>query len=144
MLDLEGLADAFTAHLESTPSRAAIPRFPGHEKPLPAPWIAARPTPAGSRPPAADFPVLGNGLIPATTGPAFEEQVAWARAALQCSEIKRILGSADAPMSPGRFVSNFLHSFSNTRVRIPADPETAYHKFCGSGTPPEVRDLASG
>ena len=141
---LEGLADSFTAHLETTPSRSNIPRFPGHEKPLPAPWIAARLTPAGSRPPSTDFPVLGNPLIPATTGIEFQQQVAWARAALQCSPLQRILAAADAPMTPMRFVSNFVHSFSATRIRIPPDPETAYHKFCGPGTPPQVRALQTG
>ncbi len=143
ILDLEGLADTFTAHLESTPSMSAIPRFPGHEKPLPAPWIAARLTPPGSRPAAVDFPVLGNGLIPATTGVQFQVQVAWARAALKCGGIQRILDAADAPMSPKRFASNLLHSFSNTRTRIPADPETAYRKFCGTDIPPEVQSLLS-
>ena len=145
MLDLLGLADSFTAHLETTPSEAPIPRFAGHEKPLPAPWIAARVTRPGSRPSARDFPNFGNNpLIPPTRGTKFEEQVAWARAALKCGGIAQVLAAADTPMTPGRFFSNFVHSFSNTRTRIPPDPEAAYHKFCGSGTPPEVRALQSG
>jgi hypothetical protein len=34
-------------------------------------------------------------------------------------------------------------SFSNTRVRIPADPEDAYHRYCGTGTPREVSEVTS-
>jgi len=142
VLDLMGLADSFTAHLETTPSLGEVPRFPGHEKPLPPPWLAARLTREGSRPDPADFPdFFGAGLIPATTGREFQEQVAWARAALRCDAIERILVAADAPLTAKRFAANFVRSFTNTRTRIPADPETAYHEFCGSGTPREVRAL---
>ena len=145
VLDLLGLGDSFTAHLETTPSEGKVPRFAGHEKPLPAPWIAARVTRPRSRPSARDFPTFGdNPLIPPATGTKFEEQVAWARAALKCGAIAQVLAAADAPMTPGRFFSNFVHSFGNSRTRIPPDPEAAYHKFCGSGTPPEVRALQSG
>jgi hypothetical protein len=88
--------------------------------------------------------VLGNGLIPATTGLQFQEQVAWARAALRCSGIQHILVAADSPMTPKRFVSNFIRSFTISRTRIPPDPEIAYDKFCGPGVPPQVRAPQSG
>ena len=141
VMDQLGLADSFTAHLGREPSLdPALPRFAGHEKPLPSPWLAARVTPAGSEPDPANFPPFyDNPLIPATTGAEFQEQVAWARAALGCHEIAQIVEAATAPLTAGRFIDNFLGSFENTRVRIPADPEEAYHRFCGSGTPPEVR-----
>jgi hypothetical protein len=35
-------------------------------------------------------------------------------------------------MSPSRFFRNILNSFTNTRLRIPPDPETAYRKLCGN------------
>ncbi len=142
VLDQLGLADWFTAHL--APSPAEDHAFAGHQKPLPPPWLAARVTAPGSQPSASDFHSYFNPMIPTTTGVQFQEQVAWARAALECPAIKRLTEAADAPMSVGRFVSNFVHSFGNTVVRIPPDPETAYHKFCGPGTPPEVSALRSG
>ena len=140
-----GLADPLTAHFETTPSRIGVDRLPGHEKPAPAVWTAARLTPEGSRPRPEDFPTWGDGgLIPETTGDEFQEQVAWARAALECGGIEEIIDAQNANMSAGRFVHNFLHSFSNTRTRIPPDPEEAYHEFCGPGTPAEVRTIRGG
>ena len=141
VIDLLGLADTFTAHMEKQTPPPGTARFTGHEKPLPSPWLAARLTRAGSRPDAADFPNFTVPLIPATTGRAFDEQVAWARAALKCPGIARIVRAADAPLTPRRFASNFFHSFSNTVTRIPPDPEKAYRKFCGDGIPPEVAGL---
>ena len=67
-----------------------------------------------------------------------------ARAALECGGIEEIIDAQNANMSAGRFVHNFLHSFSNTRTRIPPDPEEAYHEFCGPGTPAEVRTIRGG
>ena len=136
VLDQMGLADSFTAHLRLEPS--PVPRFPGHEKPLPAPWVAARVTPEGSTPDPTNFPALDTSKpVPSVT--EFQEQVAWARAALACDDVTELLEAAEEPLSPGRFTTNLLRSFEHTRLRIPADPEEAYHRFCGPGTPPEVR-----
>ena len=139
VLDLMGLADPLAAHLET--AHDGVPRFAGHEKPLPAPWVAALVTRPGSRPDVRDFPDIKKPLTPATTGLAFQRQVAWARAALRCGGLARVLAAADAPLTPRRFLSNALHSFANTRTRVPPNPEAAYHRFCGEGTPPEVRAL---
>jgi arabinofuranosyltransferase len=136
VLDQMGLADSFTAHLRREPSPF---QFPGHEKPLPPPWVAARVTPAGSTPDPAYFPPLVRDGATSLTGAEFQEQVAWARAALECDDIAELLDSADQPMSLRRFATNLLRSVEQTRLRIPADPEEAYHRFCGAGTPPEVR-----
>jgi arabinofuranosyltransferase len=142
VLDLHGLADAFTAHLDPTPNTPPyFPPLPGHEKPLPAPWIAALVTPAGSRPDAAEFWTASSPLLAPTTGREFHEQVAWARAALECQEIVKIRNAASTPLTAGRFADNLLRSFENTRVRIPANPEDAYHRFCGPGVPDEVQAL---
>ena len=92
-------------------------------------------------PDVRDFPDIEKPLTPATTGLAFQRQVAWARAALRCGGLARVLAAADAPLTPRRFLSNALHSFANTRTRVPPNPEAAYHRFCGAGTPPEVRAL---
>ena len=143
VLDRLGLADTLTAHFEGVPSGSSErPRFPGHEKPMPPQWLAARLTPPGAAPDPAEFPSLfGNPLIPPTTGVEFQEEVAWARAALRCDEIAQLTESADEPLTLGRFASNFFRSFENTFMRIPPDPEEAYHRFCGNGTPPGVAAL---
>jgi arabinofuranosyltransferase len=139
VIDLHGLSDTLAAHMISTPSMTYLERKPGHEKVLPSVWLAALMTPDGTRPDPSDFPAPPNPLITPTKGVEFQEQVAWARAALQCPEISGLISSTDAPLTPKRFASNILHSFERTRLRIPPDPEEAYHDFCGSGTPPAVR-----
>lgn len=145
VLDLMGLADPLTAHFENQPSLApGAPRYAGHEKPSPAVWVAARVTPPGSRPDPALFPSFGNPLIEPTTGPAFQEQVAWARAALRCEPIRDLLRASEDPLTLGRLADNLVGSPERTRLRIPPDPEEAYHRFCGPGTPPEVDALRTG
>ena len=143
VLDYFGLADLYAGHLEKEERQSfIIARLPGHEKVLPAPWIAARLTPAGSQPDPTDFPKQRNPLVPPTEGAAFIEQVAWARAALMCPGISDVARAATHPMSPGFFLENLIRSPANTRMRFPADPEEAYHRFCGPGTPREVSALS--
>jgi arabinofuranosyltransferase len=141
VVDVFGLADPLASHLISTPSPTAAPRLAGHEKPMPAVWLAARVTRDGAETGPDDFPSVDQPLIPSTSGKEFQEQVAWARAALRCPDIRRLVAAADERLTPGRFADNFVESFSNTRIRIPADPEHAYHRFCGPGTPREVREV---
>lgn len=144
VIDVLGLADPLTAHLETTPSATSRPRLAGHEKPLPAPWLAARLTPAEALVVPEHFPVDENPLIPPTTGRAFREQVAWARAALACGEIAELTRAATEPLTPRRFAANLLRAYDNARVRIPPDPEQAYRRFCGPGTPREVLAARAG
>jgi len=73
------------------------------------------------------------------TGRQLDIETAWARAALTCPTIRTIEYGTSRPLTFGVFVSDIVHSVSATTVRIPADPETAYHRFCGPGTPSEVR-----
>jgi arabinofuranosyltransferase len=143
VVDVYGLADPLASHLISTPTLTLIPRLPGHEKPMPSVWFAARITPEGTESDADQFPNVTSPLIPDTSGTEFLEQVAWARAALRCPEIRDVMAAAERPLNTRRFLDNFLSSFHNTRVRIPADPKHAYHRFCGSGTPREVREVTS-
>ena len=101
VLDELGLADVLTAHFEGRPSlHPILPRFPGHEKPLPAVWLAARVTPPGTSPDPDLFPSFGNPLIPPTTGEAFREQVVWARAALRCHDIELLVDERDGTPDP--------------------------------------------
>lgn len=147
VMDLLGLADVLTAHLElSSDERASGSRMAGHEKPLPAPWAAALITEAGSRPDSSMFPSLFPPLIPATDGADFQEQVEWARAALACGPIADLLDATHAPLGPRRFLENVVRSPTHTRLRIPPDPETAYRSLCRDEVPPNVVALreASG
>jgi arabinofuranosyltransferase len=141
IIDMLGLSDPFTAHLQLVHSG-----LPGHEKPLPAQWLVARFIRSGTAVNPADFPppppiysghrrVQIQPLIPPTTGPAFDEQVVWARSALQCGDIHRLLQTSTQPLSFGTFFGNFGRALSQSSLRIPPDPEQAYAKFCGSGHP---------
>jgi arabinofuranosyltransferase len=142
VMDVYGLADPFTSHFISTPSLTSAPRLPGHEKPMPSAWFAARVTRDRADATPDDFPNVGSALIPATNGREFREQVAWARAALRCPQIRGLMAAAESPLTPGRFLDDFVSSFGNTRMRIPPDPKEAYHRFCGRSTPREVREVA--
>ncbi|MGA2835983.1 MAG: hypothetical protein ABSF84_05240 [Acidimicrobiales bacterium] len=140
VLDLLGLADPLTAHLQL--ERRG--EFTGHEKPLPTPWIEALLTPDGAS--TAQMAALESGrpglftrLTPDVTGRRLDIETAWARAALRCPAVRSIEYGSSRPLTFGIFVSDLVHSVSSTTMRIPADPETAYHRFCGPGTPSEVR-----
>lgn len=138
VVDMLGLADPIAAHLQPVPS--LISRPPGHEKRMPNAWIAARLAAPGTNPAYADFPAdFFFSVSPSPT--QFQTQIAWARAASRCPAVKRLVASAEAPMSIGRFFDNLWESVPNTTVRIPSDPRTAYRQLCGSGVPTEVRSL---
>jgi arabinofuranosyltransferase len=130
VLDVYGLGDSLTAHLANPPDSGGPARLPGHEKPLPSAWIAARLTPSASDPSATDFPDVSSPLIAPTTGAKFEQQVAYARAALRCPAIDQLQEASDAKLTVGRFFANIKDAFRNTRMRIPADPEQAYREYC--------------
>jgi arabinofuranosyltransferase len=139
ILDLLGLADPLTAHLQLTRRG----QFTGHEKPLPTPWVAALLTaPGASTVQIGDLqiyrPKSYTPLIPQVNGQALAIQTAWARAALSCPVIHSIEYGPNRPLTVGSFISNMLHSVSRTTVRIPPDPETAFHRFCGPGVPASV------
>ena len=139
ILDLLGLADPLTAHLQL----AHRGQFTGHEKPLPTPWVVALLTAPGSSTDAdrrpSDLPAQSyTPLIPEVTGRALAIQTAWARAALSCPAIHSIEYGPNRPLTVGSFISNMVHSVSRPTVRIPPDPETAFHRFCGPGVPASV------
>ena len=144
-LDGLGLAHALAAHLEvqTHAVTSLIPPIAGHEKPLPTPWIAALLTDPGSSPDPSQFSTTSTRVLGPLSGDEFQEKVAWARAALRCDEIDRIVDAASAPLTLKRFAYNLTHAADNTQLRIPADPEDAYHRFCGPGVPEDVRRLRS-
>jgi hypothetical protein len=140
ILDLLGLADPLGGHLQLGRRGA----FPGHEKPLPTPWLMALMTAPGSGPAQVailqqERPHQYTPLVPEVTGPALRIQTAWARAALGCPTLHGLEFGPDRPLTLGTFVSDLVHAPSRTVLRVPPDPETAYHRFCGPGTPASVR-----
>jgi arabinofuranosyltransferase len=140
--DLLGLADPLTSHL----SLARRGEIAGHEKPLPTPWIAAVLTAKGASTAQLsrlqkDRPPIFTPLIPSSSGRTLRVQTAWARAALECPAIKDLRQSATTPLSVGVFVSNIVHAYARTTLRIPPQPKAAYRRFCGRGTPPQVRQV---
>lgn len=144
-LDLLGLADPLTAHL----ALARRGQISGHEKPLPTPWISALLTANGSSTAQlsslqGERPSDLTPLIPVVSGRQLEVETAWARAALTCPAIHDLEVSPSATLSVGAFFSNMVHSFARTELRIPPNPESAYHRFCGPGTPAEVMGLIRG
>jgi arabinofuranosyltransferase len=129
VLDMLGLADPLTAHLKLLHRGT-----PGHEKPLPEYWTVARLTTQEANLLVADFPDFIRPMVSPSPADldkqAFAQQVAWARADLQCGAIRSLAQSTDAPLTVGRFFSNVLHSYQNTRLRIPADAGQANQQFC--------------
>ena len=140
ILDLFGLADPLTAHMLLV-HRGEIT---GHEKPLPTPWIAARLTAPGSSTAQLgtlqeERPQVFTPITPNVSGHQLTVDTAWARAALGCPAIADLVEAPSRPLTFGDFLSNMFHATARTGLRIPADPEVAYHQFCGPGTPPQVR-----
>jgi arabinofuranosyltransferase len=128
VLDLLGLGDAVAAHL-AIPDRS----YPGHEKPLPPPWIAARLTTPGAALDESDFPFpTGFGTRPLgdPDRAPFEQRDADARRALTCGDLAELLASVDAPLTPGRFVDNLFGSLGRWRLEIPPEPADAVAAFC--------------
>jgi arabinofuranosyltransferase len=140
ILDLLGLADPLAAHLTLRQSGAYV----GHEKPLPTAWVAALLTAPGTSTAQLGSlqplrPAEYTALIPPVSGRALAVETAWARADLSCPAIAAVEYGPGRPLTVAGFFDNMIHAEDNTTVRIPPDPEDAYHAMCGPGTPPEVR-----
>ncbi len=128
VLDLLGLGDPFTSHLELE-RRGLI----GHEKPLPAPWIVARLTPEGTALDEEDFPFptqFGAQPLGDPDRAPFAARVERAREALRCAELRRFLESYSDRLTPGRFLSNVFRAPGYTAMRIPPEPDDAYRELC--------------
>ena len=125
VLDMLGLADPLVSRFE-----LERPGATGHEKPIPAAWLAAR---------VSDGPVPDG--LPA--GPADE-----------CAAVRVAAGRSSAPtprppagrstaassstcrdavhdrLTPGRFLRNLVEAPGLTSLRVPADPNEAVARFC--------------
>jgi arabinofuranosyltransferase len=103
VIDQIGLANPIAQHT----ARLKHGRI-GHDKNLFPDWVIA------------DGPWVK--VYPAIPGYLDANWVAQAVAALQCPETQAVLSSVRAPMTPHRFVSNFLHSFKFTQYQIDRVP----------------------
>jgi arabinofuranosyltransferase len=127
VLDLLGLGDPFTAHL-----RLDRRTIPGHEKPLPAPWIAARLFSPTSEPRESDFPVPFVTIIRIDDpgNQPFASRVADARRALACPRIREFFATYRAPLDAGRFIDNIGAAFEDFGFRIAPEPRDAVKELC--------------
>jgi arabinofuranosyltransferase len=103
VIDQIGLANPLAQHT----GRLAHGRI-GHDKNLFPDWVIA------------DGPWVK--VYPGIPGYLDAQWVAEAVQALQCPATKAVLASVRAPMTPHRFVSNFVHSFEFTGYRIDRVP----------------------
>ena len=128
VLDQLGLGDALTARLELSTRGPVV----GHEKPLPAPWTAARITAPGSVPDESDFTIDPRVLrsIDDPAGRAWTDRVADARATLDCGSVSDLDEAISEPLTVGRFLSNVAGAPGFTRLRIPPEPRAAREEFC--------------
>ncbi|GGN54542.1 hypothetical protein GCM10011579_013710 [Streptomyces albiflavescens] len=108
-LDSIGLADPLAAHSERVGGGRA-----GHDKHLPATWLAAD---------RGDPAVLPPGLDPA--------RVTAARRALRCGALAELRSATRDPLTPGRFLRNVAGSWERTSFRFPDDPVEAERELCG-------------
>jgi arabinofuranosyltransferase len=102
VIDIGGLAEPLAARTAPVPDRPA-----GHRKQIDEAWYDAR--------------------FGASTSDPKDDA---AQHALGCGPIPGLLDAVEAPMTVGRFFSNFWHSAGYTTLRIPTDPTVAEHKWC--------------
>jgi arabinofuranosyltransferase len=88
----------------------------GHDKLLPAEWMAARFGPTG-----------------ATAFPGVSLSQSWviaARQALHCPPIRRLLVAVDSPMTLKHFMADVSDSFNLNGLRFSGNPVLAAHELC--------------
>ncbi len=124
VLDMLGLADPLIGRFE-----IEQPGSTGHEKPIPAPWLAARIASGPVDPDRLPTSFLVAPLYESAPG-GFDRDTDAARRALQCGALRDLDEAVHEPMTPGRFLSNLVTAPRLTRVEIPADPREAERRFC--------------
>jgi len=107
VVDQHGLAYALGSHQVGDPNGR-----PGHTKWVIPAWIVAEYSNVTQAP-----------GIPAA-------QLAAARKALSCGPLAELDQATQAPLTAGRFVSNFFHSLTLTTFRFSPDPVTAEKELC--------------
>lgn len=135
VFDLLGLANPIAAH-----EQLRVRGWPGHEKLLTQPWIAALTTAPGSAVRASSFPrppVLqsqGQPVVLPNQGDAagrpFADRVATARGVLGCETMQRFEASYAAPMTLRRFFSNIVRAPAHQRLVVSGEPALAAAHLC--------------
>lgn len=136
VLDLLGLGDPFTSHLEL--KRRGLN---SHEKPLPLPWLVARLLPDGTRYDVHTFVQGASQREPLELGitqlgdprAPFTARVADARRALRCPAVRDLLSPYRRPLTLGRFFDNIVEAPRRTSLRIPSEPSEALRRFAKGG-----------
>lgn len=124
VLDMLGLADPLVSRFE-----LERPGATGHEKPIPAAWLAAR---VSDEPVPEDLispPLLARPLYESPPG-ELEADADAARRALDCGALDDLSHAVHDPLTPGRFLRNLVAAPSLTSLRVPADPHEAEARFC--------------
>lgn len=129
IFDALGLAEVITSHFEATTDTTEL-RLAGHEKKTPPAWIAALVADDSSALHPSAFEVLPRSGAPIMDDDEFTTEVEWARRALSCEPIRKLIDSTRAPLSARRFIGNLSDAFANTRLRIPLEPEEAVWTLC--------------
>ncbi|WP_151484037.1 hypothetical protein [Streptomyces albicerus] len=107
-LDPIGLAYPVAAHSERVDGGRV-----GHDKHLPAAWLAAD----------RGVPGAGPGADPA--------QVGAARHALRCGALAELNAAVRRPLTAARFLRNVTGAWERTSFRFPNDPVRAERELCG-------------
>jgi hypothetical protein len=110
VVDMHGLAYALGSHLIGDRGGR-----PGHTKWVNPAWVVAEYSNVTQAP-----------GVPAA-------QLAAARKALSCGPLADLDQATQAPLTPGRFASNFFHSVTMTTFRVSPDPVSAERELCGPG-----------
>jgi arabinofuranosyltransferase len=128
VIDLLALADPLTAHFELK-ERAFVP---GHEKPLPAAWLAARYLENGQEFDEDQFPggTYGVGRLDAAPQGTFTARVTTAQEVLRCEALRDLRTSYTAALTPRRFLANLFDALPRYRFRIPVEPAEARDELC--------------
>ncbi len=111
VVDIHGLSYALGSHLEPRTSGRV-----GHNKTVAPAWIVAQYTTSDA--------ASALGLR--------QTDIAAARRAINCGDLRELLQATTAPMSWHRFWSNVLDSFTLTQLRVPNDPSQAANTLCSN------------
>lgn len=125
VLDMLGLADPLISRYEL---ERAGPT--GHEKPIPAAWLAARVSDGPVPPESIPDPVFSRPLHESPPGQLDADADA-ARRALGCGDLDELGHAVHDRLTPGRFLRNVFGSPARTRLTVPPDPQEAEQQFCG-------------
>jgi arabinofuranosyltransferase len=122
IFDLLSLSNPIGAHVSDTDRIR-----PGHSQLVNPVWMVARFVPSTA------WSSIESSLPPDLAEYYDQHDVEAARGALSCGTLHEYLQAITRPLSPGRAISNMIHSFSFTTLRFSPDPVVAERQLCGTG-----------